>query len=142
MDGSELRLESISEGALLDCCFEDEETALSAGSDGCIRRWGISLALSLSTLPFPLIFHTWSPVFLLLLLLPLCFLAQCTAFILLVLCNIFRYNLCSGTQDVAGKHGDCIKCIEYSAQTGKWTSILFTIQKCNFPSSQGSIRKA
>ncbi|WOL15444.1 mitotic checkpoint protein BUB3.3 isoform X2 [Canna indica] len=34
-----VRLRASSEGALLDCCFQDEKTALSASSDGCIRRY-------------------------------------------------------------------------------------------------------
>lgn len=38
VDGSALRVQAFAEGALLDCCFEDESFALSSGSDGCIRR--------------------------------------------------------------------------------------------------------
>ncbi|CAK9308587.1 unnamed protein product [Citrullus colocynthis] len=34
-----LRLETPSEAALLDCCFQDESLAYSAGSDGFIRRY-------------------------------------------------------------------------------------------------------
>lgn len=67
VDGSVRRLEAPSDGALLDCCFQEEMAALSAGSDGCVRR----------------------------------------------------YNLCSGAQDVVGKHDDSVTCIEYSEETGQ-----------------------
>ncbi|XP_019711007.1 mitotic checkpoint protein BUB3.3 isoform X2 [Elaeis guineensis] len=73
VDGSERRLEAPSEAALLDCCFQDEKSALSAGSDGCIRR----------------------------------------------------YNLCSGAQDVVGKHDDSAICIEYSEETGLDKTLMF-----------------
>ncbi|XP_038889965.1 mitotic checkpoint protein BUB3.3 isoform X2 [Benincasa hispida] len=39
VDKSILRLEASSEAALLDCCFQDESLAFSAGSDGCIRSY-------------------------------------------------------------------------------------------------------
>nr|XP_018674173.1 PREDICTED: mitotic checkpoint protein BUB3.3 isoform X1 [Musa acuminata subsp. malaccensis] len=39
VDGCVLRVRAPSDGALLDCCFEDEKAALSASSDGCIRRY-------------------------------------------------------------------------------------------------------
>ncbi|KAH7660730.1 cell cycle arrest protein BUB3 protein [Dioscorea alata] len=42
VDGSALRVQAFAEGALLDCCFEDESLALSAGSDGCIRRYDLN----------------------------------------------------------------------------------------------------
>ncbi|XP_073005091.1 mitotic checkpoint protein BUB3.3 [Typha latifolia] len=70
VDGSVLRLEALLEGALLDCCFQNDMAALTAGSDGFIRR----------------------------------------------------YNLCSGTQDVVGKHDDSIVCIEYSEETGQFVT--------------------
>lgn len=35
---SVLRLEAPAEAALLDCCFQNESVAFSAGSDGFIRR--------------------------------------------------------------------------------------------------------
>ncbi|RRT59260.1 hypothetical protein GW17_00005712 [Ensete ventricosum] len=38
VDGCVLRVRAPSDGVLLDCCFEDEKAALSASSDGCIRR--------------------------------------------------------------------------------------------------------
>ncbi|KGN51155.1 mitotic checkpoint protein BUB3.3 isoform X1 [Cucumis sativus] len=38
-DNCTLRLEVASEAALLDCCFQNESLALSAASDGCIRRY-------------------------------------------------------------------------------------------------------
>lgn len=38
VDGSLLRLEAPSQAGLLDCCFQNESLAFSAGSDGCIRR--------------------------------------------------------------------------------------------------------
>ncbi|XP_050945983.1 mitotic checkpoint protein BUB3.3-like [Cucumis melo] len=38
VDNCTLRLELTSEAALLDCCFQNESLALSAASDGCIRR--------------------------------------------------------------------------------------------------------
>ncbi|KAG8098240.1 hypothetical protein GUJ93_ZPchr0013g36173 [Zizania palustris] len=40
-DTSELRLEATAEEALLDCCFQDEAVALTAGSDGSIRRYDL-----------------------------------------------------------------------------------------------------
>ncbi|ONK80194.1 uncharacterized protein A4U43_C01F14940 [Asparagus officinalis] len=67
VDGSVMRFEAQSEGALLDCCFQDEFTALSAGSDGCVRR----------------------------------------------------YDLCSNTQAIVGKHADSVIYVEYSEQTGQ-----------------------
>lgn len=39
VDKSELRLEVPTEAALLDCCFEGDSVALSAGSDGSICRF-------------------------------------------------------------------------------------------------------
>ncbi|KAM0951417.1 putative transcription factor WD40-like family [Dioscorea sansibarensis] len=42
VDGSALRVQALAEGALLDCCFEDESLALSAASDGCIRRYDLN----------------------------------------------------------------------------------------------------
>ncbi|KAA0061429.1 mitotic checkpoint protein BUB3.3 [Cucumis melo var. makuwa] len=39
VDNCTLRLELTSEAALLDCCFQNESLALSAASDGCIRRY-------------------------------------------------------------------------------------------------------
>ncbi|KAJ0980214.1 hypothetical protein J5N97_008469 [Dioscorea zingiberensis] len=41
VDGSSLRVQALSEGALLDCCFQDESLSLSASSDGCIRRYDL-----------------------------------------------------------------------------------------------------
>ncbi|XAR65236.1 hypothetical protein NMG60_11009285 [Bertholletia excelsa] len=43
VDSSVLRLESSSEAgaALLDCCFQNELVAFSAGSDNCIRRYNL-----------------------------------------------------------------------------------------------------
>ncbi|XP_022158984.1 mitotic checkpoint protein BUB3.3-like [Momordica charantia] len=41
VDSSALRLEAPSEAALLDCCFQDESVAFSAGSDGFIRRYDL-----------------------------------------------------------------------------------------------------
>lgn len=38
MEGSILRLKAPSDAALLDCCFQAESVAFSAGSDGTIRR--------------------------------------------------------------------------------------------------------
>ncbi|CAB4264699.1 unnamed protein product [Prunus armeniaca] len=38
---SALRLEASSEAALLDCCFQNESVAFSAGSDGFIRRYDL-----------------------------------------------------------------------------------------------------
>lgn len=38
------RLEAPSEAALLDCCFQDESLAFSAGSDGFIRRFGVRIS--------------------------------------------------------------------------------------------------
>lgn len=40
---SALRLEASSEAALLDCCFQNESVAYSAGSDGFIRRYAIEM---------------------------------------------------------------------------------------------------
>ncbi|XP_057481996.1 mitotic checkpoint protein BUB3.3-like [Actinidia eriantha] len=36
-----LRVEAPSEAALLDCCFQNELVAFSAGSDGCVRRYDL-----------------------------------------------------------------------------------------------------
>ncbi|XP_022154874.1 mitotic checkpoint protein BUB3.3-like [Momordica charantia] len=41
VDSSAPRLEAPSEAALLDCCFQDESVAFSAGSDGFIRRYDL-----------------------------------------------------------------------------------------------------
>ncbi|KAB1208063.1 Mitotic checkpoint protein BUB3.3 [Morella rubra] len=41
VDGSVLRLEAPSEAALLDCCFQNESVAFSAGSDGFVRRYDL-----------------------------------------------------------------------------------------------------
>ncbi|XP_057448163.1 mitotic checkpoint protein BUB3.3 [Lotus japonicus] len=41
VDASVLRLEASSEAALLDCCFQDDSTAFTAASDGCIRRYDL-----------------------------------------------------------------------------------------------------
>ncbi|XP_022973311.1 mitotic checkpoint protein BUB3.3 [Cucurbita maxima] len=46
VDNSALRLEAPSEAALLDCCFQDESLALSAGSDGLIRRYDLQSGIS------------------------------------------------------------------------------------------------
>ncbi|XP_058080498.1 mitotic checkpoint protein BUB3.3 isoform X2 [Magnolia sinica] len=67
VDSSVLRFEAPSEAALLNCCFEDESSAFSVGSDCCIRR----------------------------------------------------YDLCSGIQNVVGKHDDLATCIEYSQETAQ-----------------------
>ncbi|XP_042463413.1 mitotic checkpoint protein BUB3.3-like isoform X1 [Zingiber officinale] len=42
VDRDVLRFKTSSNGALLDCCFEDERAALSASSDGCIQRYDFS----------------------------------------------------------------------------------------------------
>ncbi|XP_004298403.1 PREDICTED: mitotic checkpoint protein bub3-like [Fragaria vesca subsp. vesca] len=41
VESSLLRLEAPSEAALLDCCFQNETAAFSAGSDGCVRRYDL-----------------------------------------------------------------------------------------------------
>ncbi|KAF7809075.1 mitotic checkpoint protein BUB3.3 [Senna tora] len=41
VDNSVLRLEAPSEAALLDCCFQDDFVAFTAGSDGFIRRYNL-----------------------------------------------------------------------------------------------------
>ncbi|XP_021910287.1 mitotic checkpoint protein BUB3.3 isoform X2 [Carica papaya] len=41
VDSSLLRFESPNEAALLDCCFENDFTAFSAGSDGLITRYDL-----------------------------------------------------------------------------------------------------
>ncbi|KAM7530434.1 hypothetical protein LguiB_033844 [Lonicera macranthoides] len=41
VSSSQVRLEVSSEAALLDCCFQSELLALSAGSDGSIRRYDL-----------------------------------------------------------------------------------------------------
>ncbi|TVU44941.1 hypothetical protein EJB05_04404 [Eragrostis curvula] len=38
-DAGTLRFTAASKAALLDCCFEDESTALACGSDGSVRRY-------------------------------------------------------------------------------------------------------
>ncbi|KAG2707055.1 hypothetical protein I3843_05G118500 [Carya illinoinensis] len=43
VDGSVLRLEARSEAAPLDCCFQNESVAFSAGSDGFVRRYDLHL---------------------------------------------------------------------------------------------------
>ncbi|KAJ3669819.1 hypothetical protein LUZ60_010143 [Juncus effusus] len=42
VEESVLRSEILTEEALLDCCFVKEEIALTAGSDGCIKRFDLS----------------------------------------------------------------------------------------------------
>ncbi|XP_054809409.1 mitotic checkpoint protein BUB3.3 isoform X2 [Prosopis cineraria] len=44
-DNSALRLEAPSEAALLDCCFQDDLVAFTAGSDGLIRRYYLDLGI-------------------------------------------------------------------------------------------------
>ncbi|KAE8707345.1 Mitotic checkpoint protein BUB3.3 [Hibiscus syriacus] len=46
VDCSQLRLEASSEAALLDCCFQDESVAFSAGSDGSITRYDLQSGIS------------------------------------------------------------------------------------------------
>ncbi|GAV76384.1 WD40 domain-containing protein, partial [Cephalotus follicularis] len=41
VDSSALRLEATSEAALLDCCYQNGEVALTAASDGFIRRYDL-----------------------------------------------------------------------------------------------------
>ncbi|CAI9767975.1 unnamed protein product [Fraxinus pennsylvanica] len=48
VDKSELRLEVPTEAALLDCCFESDSVALSAGSDGSICRYDMHLGTSVT----------------------------------------------------------------------------------------------
>ncbi|CAA2989867.1 mitotic checkpoint [Olea europaea subsp. europaea] len=48
VDKSELRLEVPTEAALLDCCFEGDSVALSAGSDGSICRYDMHLGTSVT----------------------------------------------------------------------------------------------
>ncbi|KAL5553703.1 hypothetical protein UlMin_041104 [Ulmus minor] len=43
---SVLRLEASDEASLLDCCFQNEFVAFSAGSDGSIRRYDLSSGIS------------------------------------------------------------------------------------------------
>lgn len=43
MERSSLSLELYSGAALLDCCFEDESTSFTSGSDGSIQRFAIFL---------------------------------------------------------------------------------------------------
>ncbi|KAJ6813497.1 mitotic checkpoint protein BUB3.3 [Iris pallida] len=43
VDASAMRFEALSDGALLDCCFVDESSALSVSSDGCVRRCDLLL---------------------------------------------------------------------------------------------------
>ncbi|XP_022726772.1 uncharacterized protein LOC111282794 [Durio zibethinus] len=43
---SRLRLEAPSEAALLDCCFQEESVAFSAGSDGSITRYDLHSGIS------------------------------------------------------------------------------------------------
>ncbi|XP_071722618.1 mitotic checkpoint protein BUB3.3-like [Rutidosis leptorrhynchoides] len=42
VDTSVLRLEAPCEAALLDCCYQNSSTALTAGSDGLIRRYDLN----------------------------------------------------------------------------------------------------
>ncbi|KAL4383303.1 hypothetical protein GQ457_15G004740 [Hibiscus cannabinus] len=46
VDSSQLRLEAPSESALLDCCFQEESVAFSAGSDGFITRYDLQSGIS------------------------------------------------------------------------------------------------
>lgn len=39
VDCSRLRLQAPSEAALIDCCFQEESVAFSAGSDGSVTRF-------------------------------------------------------------------------------------------------------
>jgi len=41
VESSSLSLELNSQAALLDCCFENESTSFTSGSDGFIRRFAI-----------------------------------------------------------------------------------------------------
>lgn len=43
MESSSLSLELYSQAALLDCCFENESTSFTSGSDGFIRRFAVFL---------------------------------------------------------------------------------------------------
>ncbi|KAL2542918.1 Mitotic checkpoint protein BUB3.3 [Abeliophyllum distichum] len=47
-DKSELRVEVPTEAALLDCCFESESVAFSAGSDGSVCRYDMHLGTSVT----------------------------------------------------------------------------------------------
>ncbi|XP_010415586.1 PREDICTED: mitotic checkpoint protein BUB3.3 [Camelina sativa] len=42
VESSSLSLELYSQAALLDCCFEDDSTSFSSGSDGFIRRYDLN----------------------------------------------------------------------------------------------------
>ncbi|KAK8657556.1 hypothetical protein V6N13_035787 [Hibiscus sabdariffa] len=46
VDSSQLRLEASSESALLDCCFQEESVAFSAGSDDSITRYDLQSGIS------------------------------------------------------------------------------------------------
>ncbi|XVF43179.1 hypothetical protein PTKIN_Ptkin02bG0019700 [Pterospermum kingtungense] len=46
VDCSWLRLEAPSEAALIDCCFQEESVAFTAGSDGSIARYDLNLGTS------------------------------------------------------------------------------------------------
>ncbi|XP_039059928.1 mitotic checkpoint protein BUB3.3-like [Hibiscus syriacus] len=46
VDCSKLRLETSSEAALLDCCFQEESVSFSAGSDGSITRYDLQSGIS------------------------------------------------------------------------------------------------
>ncbi|KAK8488667.1 hypothetical protein V6N11_019832 [Hibiscus sabdariffa] len=46
VDCSQLRLKASSESALLDCCFQEESVAFSAGSDGSITRYDLLSGIS------------------------------------------------------------------------------------------------
>ncbi|KAK9034235.1 hypothetical protein V6N11_050408 [Hibiscus sabdariffa] len=46
VDCSQLRLEASFEAALLDCCFQEETVAFSAGSDGSITRYDLESGIS------------------------------------------------------------------------------------------------
>ncbi|KAI3966172.1 hypothetical protein MKW92_003116 [Papaver armeniacum] len=106
LDTSKLRSEIPLEVGLLGCCFQDESTAFSIGSDCCLRRFivwyhltvlrtmfvyttMIMLHAKIAHLQFPKELH----------------------------CHVTCHDLNSGIHETVGNHDDLATCVEYSEET-------------------------
>ncbi|KAI3899832.1 hypothetical protein MKW92_009785 [Papaver armeniacum] len=89
LDTSKLRSEIPLEVGLLGCCFRDESTAFSIGSDCCLRSTMIMLHAKIAHLQFPEELH----------------------------CRVTCHDLNSGIHETVGNHDDLATCVEYSEET-------------------------
>ncbi|RZC89119.1 hypothetical protein C5167_030810 [Papaver somniferum] len=89
LDTSKLRSEIPLEVGLLGCCFQDESTAFSIGSDCCLRSTMIMLHAKIAHLQFPEELH----------------------------CHVTCHDLNSGIHETVGNHDDLATCVEYSQET-------------------------